>query len=194
MNFKKIFARKRKIHNFFSIKKPKLDNYFFVKADGFIEKVVLDSHEMHVIGTVTKRPGVPDGSRITTSQIVRRTSNTVTTRSGSKYILGNPHPDFVDLKKAITENVPIITEWHLNGKRYLSGMNFLTAEPIEGIVVAQDGNYITLKHNDKISRYFVIWRNVDLITETHLIMTGAIEYETFKRQFSLDCVPNFDIT
>ena len=198
MNFKKTF---KKLNRLFSIEKrqnPKLDNYFFVKNDGFIDKVVLEeSNEIHAVGVVTGRPGVPDGSRITTSRIAKRTSSSITTKSGSKYILGEPHPDFVALKEAIKNDIPVITEWHLNGKHYLSGNDFLTKDPIEGVIIAQDGNYITLqncRYNNETTRYFVIWRNVDLATEIRLVLDEGVlnlGREKFKRQFALNCVPTF---
>lgn len=181
----------------------KLDNYFFVtkgdpmRAD---DVVILKPENAHAIGIVAGRPGFPDGSLITTSRIMRSTPSSIITISGSEYELGNPHPDFVELKKALEENVPIITDWCLDYKQELSGKLFQTEKHISGKIIARDGNnYVTIeeKFTHRRTKFFVIWRNMSFVMKGMIVLRGSngevfgTNYEDFREQFSLKCVPAF---
>lgn len=52
--------------------------------------------DKRLLGVVTNHPVIPDGDDAMTTKIItiNKQEQTVTTRSGSVYTLGEPHPDY----------------------------------------------------------------------------------------------------
>ena len=165
----------------------------------------------YACGEVFGSENFENGTRITTSQIVSCRDDKITTASGSTYTLVGINPDYAEFLHQGTDKV--ITCWWFQRREcndsyegeevVLSGYindNHL----INGYVIAQRGNFVTLRVADpdtsKISdkEYFVLWRNMSLITQGDIFFKGehgGLSYDRyFEEAFGFKCRPKIPIT
>ena len=155
-----------------AIKMAKLEKYFFCSDDH--KKVIIPEEGKGYClgGYCYDRAGFPDGADIRTSEIKKIEEEVAITRSGSEYILGEKHPDYVELQKAKERGVPIIDSWKMTGTRNegYTLIGKIGEEEVKGKVTAQKGNFVYI--ND--TEYYVIWCNwdVEYNDELRLYFTG----------------------
>jgi len=149
----------------------KLSNYFFSDLKGR-PLIPEEGQEYCVTGEVYDRPGFTDGTAITTSFIAARDENSVNTKSGSVYVLGEMSPDYEEMLEANEAGVPIGYSWILRKDHHLlnkvpkmgevKDLNDVLSAPVHtglvmecncdskksgyvGEVICQNGNKVTLK-------------------------------------------------
>lgn len=140
-----------------------IDDYYFVEGQNKIRFVDYRcSKELFcLVGSVTDKE-LENGSFITTSPVVSMSGSTVTTKSGTCYILKDMNTDYVDFLEAKENNIPIISLWNID--RFDSGRLILfgstdSGKAVAGKIVFQKDNLVILK--DMVGRhqqFFVDWK------------------------------------
>jgi len=69
---------------------PKLEKWFIIDTKFDLSK----PKSTHLMGVVYGHPVFKDGEFIQTSPVIRIDKDTITTKSGSRYVLGESDPDY----------------------------------------------------------------------------------------------------
>lgn len=172
-----------------------------------------------------------DNQLVAVASIAKFGPNYIITNGDTRYELGDIHPDYNEMILANSEEIPILDYWDIteaddlfddssglcldmewdefidyyNERSHhrgyvLSGIcNSIT---IEGEIIAQRGNFITLKYHNPyygISsslNVFVVWPNIGVVTAKKLI-SGQLDEEVsvmeLENSFSMPCRPLFKL-
>lgn len=112
--------------------------------------------------------------------------------SGSWYKIESFHPEYEELMRALQNGEPVLQAWNLSrvsdGYKIVAKMPF--GEDVSGIVIAQEGNYVTIKREGGgAARFLVCWPRMSVKTLEELSGTGRIAGLDTENSFSLSCRP-----
>lgn len=180
----------------------RLEEYFF--ADRYGRPIIGDAH---VAGKVYGSAQYEDGKQILSSyvldfgyddsdKIVR-----VVTKSGSLYELGSVHPDYSELRAVYEAGEDVLEDWTLYkvhlGYKILGKKMGAEGTIISGVIVGQNGNYITILSGDEATprTILVCWPHMAFKTSIKL-SRGSLERipydrEHFEEAFGVLCRPRF---
>ena len=159
-------------------------------------------------GQVFGREGFREGQWIITSRISRvvydgPTIKEVWTSSGSRYLIESVCPEYQEFMEAIEGGEPILLDWTMykaHGGYQILGHLFVSEKSITGMVVAQDGNWITIEvirnwfatedseAREKL-RLLVCWPSMSYKAAEHLEGTDKIVGLEVEEAFGLKCRP-----
>lgn len=139
------------------LSKYSINNYAFVDANNSRNWIVpeLYTNDYCIVGTGIRK-GLPDHSYLITTPVQYVRNGLAKTLSGTRYILHSMSPDYRQFVNAVRENIPILRQWEISGNRKvgytISGI--CNGRFVQGLVVSQDKNFITLENG---KQYFVLW-------------------------------------
>jgi len=151
-----------------------MNNYFFVDTERKSKLIVPENFNSNfsLCGNCI-REGFADNSYVTTSHIEELGDGFAKTHSGSVYELQKIDSDYKEFLDAVSQTIPIIEEWYLEGNlRHgytLSGV--VNGTTIVAKVISQEKNFVVL---DQLGNHFVQWRDFSFEAQSKLTLFGNI--------------------